>query len=128
MGIAKKLAYRIRTLRETAGLSQEEVAQKAELSLSLITKMEQGRKADPRASTLLALAGALGVRAGQLIEDLTKPPEGAFPKKKGKKKKKRDEATEQPATGAAPPEPPAGAKKPAKPKKKKKREPALAGV
>jgi len=131
MGIAKKLAYRIRTLREAAGLSQEEVAQKAELSLSLITKMEQGRKADPRASTLLALAGALGVRAGQLIEDLTKPPEGAFPKKKGKKKKKRDEGTAEPGADAAPPEPAAAVEKPAKakkPKKEKKKEPALAAV
>jgi transcriptional regulator with XRE-family HTH domain len=132
MGIAKKLAYRIRTLREAAGLSQEEVAQKAELSLSLITKMEQGRKADPRASTLLALAGALGVRAGQLIEDLTKPPEGAFPKKKGKKKKKRDAATEEPATEAAPPTESEATEEPAmkiaKPKKKKKKEPALPGV
>ncbi len=90
MGLAKKIAYRLQTLREAAGLSQQEVAEKAELSLSLIAKMEQGRKADPRASTLLALAFALGVRAGQLIEDLTKPPADTFPsKKKGKKKGKR---------------------------------------
>jgi transcriptional regulator with XRE-family HTH domain len=93
VGLSKKLAYRLRTLREAAGLSQQEVAERADLSLSLIAKMEQGRKADPRASTLLALAEALGVRAGQLIEDLKKPPEDAFPgkgkKKKDKKKKKR---------------------------------------
>ena len=90
MGLSKKIAYRLRTLREAAGLSQQEVADKSELSLSLIAKMEQGRKADPRASTILALAGALGVRPGQLIEDLTPPPEGAIPGKgkKGKKKKK----------------------------------------
>lgn len=87
MGLQKKIAYRLRTLREAAGLSQQDVAQRAELSLSLIAKMEQGRKADPRASTLLAIAGALGVRAGQLIEDLEKPPPGAFKGKKGKKKK-----------------------------------------
>lgn len=89
MGLQKKIAYRLLTLREKAGLSQQEVAERSDLSLSLIAKMEQGRKADPRASTLLALAKALGVRAGELIEDLTKPPEGTFPKKKGKKKKKR---------------------------------------
>ena len=91
MGLSKKIAYRLRTLREAAGLSQQQVAERADLSLSLIAKMEQGRKADPRASTLLALAGALGVRPGQLIEDLTKPPEGTFPRKgkKGKKKRKR---------------------------------------
>jgi transcriptional regulator with XRE-family HTH domain len=93
MGLSKNIAYRLRTLRETAGLSQQEVADKADLSLSLITKMEQARKADPRASTILALAAALGVRPGQLIEDLTPPPDGMFPdkgKKKKKKKKKKE--------------------------------------
>jgi transcriptional regulator with XRE-family HTH domain len=91
--LSKKIAFRLRTLRESAGLSQSEVADRAELSLSLIAKMEQGRKADPRASTLLALAEALGVRPGQLIEELSKPPVDAFPgKKKGKKKKKQMEA------------------------------------
>ena len=91
MGLSKKIAYRLRTLREAAQLSQQEVADKSDLSLSLIAKMEQGRKADPRASTLLALAAALGVRPGQLIEDLTPPPDGAIPekRKKGKKKKKK---------------------------------------
>lgn len=90
MGLQKKIAYRLRTLREAAGLSQQDVAERADLSLSLIAKMEQGRKADPRASTLLAIARALDVRAGQLIENLEKPPEGAFGRKgkKGKKKKK----------------------------------------
>jgi transcriptional regulator with XRE-family HTH domain len=96
MGLSKNIAYRLRTLREAAGLSQQEVADKADLSLSLITKMEQARKADPRASTILALATALGVRPGQLIEDLTPPPEGMFPgkdkkDKKEKKKKKKEE-------------------------------------
>jgi len=91
MGLSKKIAYRIRTLREAAGLSQQEVAERADLSLSLVAKMEQGRKADPRASTILALAAAIGVRPGQIIEDLTAPPEGAFPPKgkKGKKKRKK---------------------------------------
>lgn len=89
MGLSKKIAYRLRTLREAAHLSQQEVADRAELSLSLIAKMEQGRKADPRASTILALSHALGVRPGQLIEDLTRPPDGAIPGKKGKKDKKK---------------------------------------
>jgi transcriptional regulator with XRE-family HTH domain len=90
MGLQKNIAYRLRTLREASKLSQQEVAERADLSLSLIAKMEQGRKADPRASTLLALAGALGVKPGQLIEDLAPPPEGYFAAKgkKGKKKKK----------------------------------------
>lgn len=103
MGLSKKIAYRLRTLREAAQLSQQEVADRSELSLSLIAKMEQGRKADPRASTILALAGALGVRPGELIEDLVPPPEGAIPEKgkKGKKKKKKALAALPAAVGGA---------------------------
>jgi transcriptional regulator with XRE-family HTH domain len=95
MGLSKNIAYRLRTTREAAGLSQEQVAERADLRVSQVAKMEQGRKADPRASTILALASALGVRPGQLLEDLTPPPEGFFPpkdkkgKKKSKKKKKK---------------------------------------
>jgi transcriptional regulator with XRE-family HTH domain len=98
MGLSKNIAYRLRTLRETAGVSQQEVADKADLSLSLITKMEQARKADPRASTIIALAAALGVRPGQLIEDLTPAPDDMFPgkgKKKKKKKKKKEKLQSQ---------------------------------
>lgn len=68
--LAKALSQRIKTLREAAGLSQQEVAMRGDLSLSLVAKLEQGKKADPRASTLLALAQALGVRPGQLLDDL----------------------------------------------------------
>jgi transcriptional regulator with XRE-family HTH domain len=114
MGLQKKIAYRLRTLREAIGLSQQDVAERAELSLSLIAKMEQGRKADPRASTLLALAGALGVRAGQLIEDLERPPEDAFPGKGKKGKKKKKKARELAAVGAGATEP-AGAEPEAAP-------------
>ena len=107
MGLSKKIAYRLSSLREAAHLSQQEVADRSGLSLSLIAKMEQGRKADPRASTILALAGALGVRPGQLIEDLTRPPEGAIPGKKGKKGKKKKKkplaaVAPAPSGGAAP--------------------------
>lgn len=105
MGLSKNIAYRLRTLREAAGLSQQEVAERADLSLSLVTKMEQARKADPRASTILALAVALGVRPGQLIEDLTPPPDGMFPDKKKSKKKKKKKGEPEPSadgTGAAP--------------------------
>src|SRR5215211_7918249 len=76
MKLKKALSLRIRTLREAAGLSQQDVAMRGDLSLSLVAKLEQGKKADPRASTLLALAHALGVRPGQLLDDLF-PPEPA---------------------------------------------------
>lgn len=68
--LARALSARIKTLREVAGLSQQEVAERGELSLSLVAKLEQGKKADPRASTLLALAQSLGVTPGTLLDDL----------------------------------------------------------
>lgn len=43
---------------------------RAELSMSLVGKIEQGKKGDPRASTLLALADAPGIKPGAILEDL----------------------------------------------------------
>ena len=62
-------------MREATGLSQQEVAVRADLSMSLVAKLEQGKKGDPRASTLLALASALGVKPGAILEDLFPPAE-----------------------------------------------------
>src|SRR5262245_64760787 len=98
MKLAKALSQRIEALRHASGLSQQEVAMRGDLSLSLVAKLEQGKKADPRASTLLALARALQVRPGQLLDDLF-PPDAERDgedaqavqgkKKKGGKKKKK---------------------------------------
>lgn len=74
MKLKKALSQRIKALREASGLSQQEVATRGDLSLSLVAKLEQGKKADPRASTILALAAALGVKPGQLLDDLFPPP------------------------------------------------------
>lgn len=120
MGLSKKIAYRLQTLREAAKMSQQEVADKSELSLSLIAKMEQGRKADPRASTILALAGALGVRPGELIEDLVNPPDD-FVIGKGKKKKRKKLLAAALAAADAPPVEEAKPRAKAKPVRLKKK-------
>lgn len=73
MKLAKAIAARIKELREAAGLSQQEVAMRADLSMSLVAKIEQGKKGDPRASTLLALSEALSVPPGRLLENLLPP-------------------------------------------------------
>ena len=95
MKLSQALSERVRTLREAAGLSQQEIAIKADLSLSQISKLEQGKKADPRASTLIALALALGIKPGQLIDDLpvteatlNSEDDEAKKKKKDRKEKK----------------------------------------
>jgi transcriptional regulator with XRE-family HTH domain len=74
MKLKKALSQRIKSLREASGLSQQDVATRGDLSLSLVAKLEQGKKADPRASTILSLAAALGVKPGQLLDDLFPPP------------------------------------------------------
>ena len=99
----KAISVRLKDLRESAGLSQQEVAMRADLSLSLVAKLEQGKKGDPRASTLLALAEALGVKPGAIFEDLfprssagmgepqaAGEAQGTGKKKKKKKNKKKD--------------------------------------
>ena len=61
------LSDRLKQLRVDAGLSQQALATAAGLSISLVAALEQGAKADPRLSTLRALAKALGVHVGELI-------------------------------------------------------------
>ena len=47
MKLKKLLAQRIRELRETSGMSQEEIAERGELSLAQVEKLEQGKKRAP---------------------------------------------------------------------------------
>lgn len=50
----------LRELRETAGLSQAQLAERAGMHLHGVTKLEQGYR-EPSWATVLALAKALGV-------------------------------------------------------------------
>ena len=58
---------RLKALREAAGLTQQQLAVKAGLSVSNLSQLEQGQKTDPRISTVAALAGALGVTCDELM-------------------------------------------------------------
>lgn len=75
------LGERLKAIRETAGLSQQEVAFRSGLSISMVGQLEQGLKRDPRLSTLLALAEGFGLTLGQLMDQLTAPPKK--PRRKG---------------------------------------------
>ena len=55
-------------LRRAIGLSQEELARRAGLATVTIAKLEEGRIADPKSSTLGKLAGPLNCSVGQLME------------------------------------------------------------
>jgi len=62
-----ELASRLKQLREARGMSQQALAITAGLSVSIVARMEQGVKEDPRLSTLLKLGQALDVGVGDLL-------------------------------------------------------------
>lgn len=66
------LRDRVKDLRDKAGLTQQQVAERAGLSISIVTKIEYGLTGDPRWSTMLALARGLGCS----VADLVDPPSG----------------------------------------------------
>jgi transcriptional regulator with XRE-family HTH domain len=76
------LGTRLKALREAAGLSQQEVATRAGISLSVVFQLEQGKRKDPKLSTLVALAEGLSMDVGRLALELTQPAaEAAGPKR-----------------------------------------------
>lgn len=60
------IGAQVRTLREKKGWSQKELAEKAGLDASLISRLEAGLYDNPRASTTVKLEDALGVTRGYL--------------------------------------------------------------
>ena len=69
------IAKRVRSLRVAAGLSQQELAVRAGLSVSLVGQIEQGKKLDPRVSTVQALVAALDVDFTTLVGHARRKPE-----------------------------------------------------
>lgn len=60
----------LRRLRQRAGLTQEALAERAEVSVSTIRKLEQGERPSAYIATLRRLAGALGTTTAALLEPL----------------------------------------------------------
>src|SRR5262245_61249733 len=76
----------LRRHRVAAGLSQEELAERAGLSVRGVGNLEQGRRAAPRLATVRLLADALGLDAAGRAEliaaarpDLATAPPAPFP-------------------------------------------------
>lgn len=65
------IGARLRTIRKRRGLTQPELAQAAQVSVSLVRKLEQGEKSDTRLETARKLASALRVPTSALI---SRPP------------------------------------------------------
>lgn len=64
-----EIGKRIRDARKAAGLTQEEVARRAGMSLKGMGDIERGDIPDPHYSSLSKIARALGVSIGALMEE-----------------------------------------------------------
>lgn len=61
------LGSRVKKLRDSRGFTQMRLAIEAGLSLSVVSQIEQARIPDPRGSTLVRIAEALGVKVDDLL-------------------------------------------------------------
>ncbi|MEV4495027.1 helix-turn-helix transcriptional regulator [Micromonospora arborensis] len=63
---AEILATRLRTLRAERGLTQEQLAGRAQVAVSTLRKIESGRVIEPGYFTMVSLANALGIELREL--------------------------------------------------------------
>lgn len=61
------LGKRIQNLRQKAGITQEQLAEKADLSLKHLGELERGR-GNPTLSSLGSLAAALGITLAEMFD------------------------------------------------------------
>ena len=66
--IRLKFASHLRKLREKAGLTQEELAGRADVATRHIQRLESKSPAPAKIDTLVKLAKGLGVRPAKLLE------------------------------------------------------------
>jgi transcriptional regulator with XRE-family HTH domain len=66
---AQAFGKNLREARRTAGLSQEELADRASVDRPAISVYEHGRR-EPNLGTIVKLARALGISAGALVRGL----------------------------------------------------------
>ncbi len=83
----EEFANMLRELREKAGLTQEALARKADLSTFTISKLEKG-DTDPSWSTVRKLAHALGVSVAA-FNDGTSTEETKLPAEKKSRPRKK---------------------------------------
>jgi transcriptional regulator with XRE-family HTH domain len=73
------LGQRIRTLRKSLGLSQEELAARSEIHTTYLSSLECGKR-NPTIGVIFSIAHGLGLPASEL---LTISPRGKSPTKGG---------------------------------------------
>jgi transcriptional regulator with XRE-family HTH domain len=75
---------KVRATRKAAGISQEEVARRAGVSLNVINRLERGVILDPHYSTLRGIASALGVPVEDLVREPALAGKAEAPKEAGR--------------------------------------------
>lgn len=65
------LGKRLQTARQKAGLTQQQLCQRANLSFSTLTKIERGAIKSPSIFTIQAIAGAIGTGLDELVGNAT---------------------------------------------------------
>lgn len=71
--VSKRFAANLRRYRESAGISQEDLAFAAEIHRTQVSFIEGGHRM-PRLDTLVKLAGALDVTPNDLLDGVTWEP------------------------------------------------------
>lgn len=64
--LIRAFGLRLRKIRRSLDLSQEDLADRANIQANQISRIENGRS-NPTLSTIVALSKALGIEAGELI-------------------------------------------------------------
>lgn len=75
---SEELAYKLKVARTEAGLTQAELAKRADLSLFTLAKLEQGKVNQPSFFTILALIEQLNVSLDKICELSTGAPQSAL--------------------------------------------------
>jgi transcriptional regulator with XRE-family HTH domain len=86
----------IKSVRKAAGLTQEALSRRTELSLQAVGDIERGVVADPHISSLRQIARALGVPVSELLEEPAKLPKASPRPEPGQQAKLAPEAIPEP--------------------------------
>jgi transcriptional regulator with XRE-family HTH domain len=71
--LAEQVQTRVRTLRQGLGLTQEELCERAGISIDAVTRIESGRRT-PNLATVERLAEGLGVSPSDLLDPEARTP------------------------------------------------------
>lgn len=93
--MAKKVdtgfAAKLRALREAAGLTQAQLAERSGMNQFGVAKLEQGLR-EPSWASVMTLANALGVSCEAFAESFTETPPVEEPRSPGRPRKPQPEA------------------------------------